>query len=146
MSYQEEIMALAKNGIVTAEAVVEFAKDPSTALHQRFEWDDTKAAFAHRLQTARHLIVTVQIVPRKSAEPIQAFVSLNRDRVQPNGGYRLMTSVIRNKKLYSEFLAQARAEYLLFKRKYETISELEKLFEVGDEVFKAKTTKQLQTA
>jgi hypothetical protein len=48
-------------GRLMADAVVDAARDPSSALHPCFEWDDTAAAHEHRLDQARRLIVSVKL-------------------------------------------------------------------------------------
>lgn len=48
-------------GRLTPELVVEAARDPASPLHSHFEWDDPKAAAAHRLDQARTLIRSVKI-------------------------------------------------------------------------------------
>jgi hypothetical protein len=47
---------------VTPEAVVDDARDPTSPLHDLFEWDDAVAAHNFRLQVARRIIRTVRIV------------------------------------------------------------------------------------
>lgn len=58
--------ALAKleedGGTLTPQAVVEAAKNPSHALHEYFEWDDSSAAHAWRVEQARVLIRSVKLV------------------------------------------------------------------------------------
>lgn len=49
-------------GNVRPVDVIEAARDPKSALHKDFEWDDTKAAHKHRLETARKLIREVKLV------------------------------------------------------------------------------------
>jgi hypothetical protein len=57
------IMAIAETnkGTITPEQVVEAARDPRSALHHHFTWDNDAAAHAHRLNEARALIRTVKI-------------------------------------------------------------------------------------
>ena len=52
-----------RNGRLTPEAVVEAARSPNSPLHDRFEWDNSKAGDCWRLEQARRLIryVTVEI-------------------------------------------------------------------------------------
>lgn len=65
--------ALAATGPVTPSRLVAAAKNRSHPLHDRFEWDDAKAAHEHRLATARHIInVTVLHIPDKP--PIRMYV------------------------------------------------------------------------
>jgi hypothetical protein len=50
------------HGALTASAVVEEARDEESPLHESFEWDDSKAAEAHRLFQARDLIRRVEFI------------------------------------------------------------------------------------
>lgn len=50
-----------KTGRLTPDAVVAHAKDEDSPLHECFEWDDSKAAHAHRLDQARSLITSVKV-------------------------------------------------------------------------------------
>lgn len=52
---------LARDGRITAEAVVEDARDEASPLHAEFEWDDSKASHQWRIRQARALIVSVRI-------------------------------------------------------------------------------------
>lgn len=49
-------------GYLTASAVVEAARDPSSPLHGEFEWDDSEAAVRYRLYQARTLIRRVRLL------------------------------------------------------------------------------------
>lgn len=55
---------------LTAEAVVQEAKKPSSPLHPLFEWDDGKAAEQWRLHRARNLIRAVRVIKVDGAEEI----------------------------------------------------------------------------
>lgn len=55
-------MADKNDGRITPEEVVAAAEDPSSPLHAEFLWDDTAAAKQHRLNQARALIRSVQVV------------------------------------------------------------------------------------
>jgi hypothetical protein len=61
---QEAIGAIAQanDGVVTPYAVVEAAKNPKHILHECFDWDDTSAAYKYRLDTARHLIASIEVL------------------------------------------------------------------------------------
>lgn len=48
------------DGVLTPTVVVEDASNPESILHDQFEWDDAKAAHAHRLDQARVLIRSVR--------------------------------------------------------------------------------------
>lgn len=50
------------DGKITPQTVLEDAQDPASPLHEHFEWDDTKAAQAYRIDQARELIRSVRLV------------------------------------------------------------------------------------
>lgn len=52
---------LADQGEVAATTIVEAAQSTNSPLHAYFEWDNQKAAQAHRLETARQMITTVRV-------------------------------------------------------------------------------------
>lgn len=56
-----EHIAKANGGRVTPEAVLSEAANPKSPLHDQFEWDDSKAAQAYRLDQARELIRSVRV-------------------------------------------------------------------------------------
>ena len=57
---QERLEALEQGGKLTAAAVVEDARDPSSPLHVLFPWDDERAAYEWRLEVARRVIRQVE--------------------------------------------------------------------------------------
>lgn len=64
--------------IIEPEAIVRFARDPSTALHGEFEWDDTKAGHQHRLWQARQLLrVYIKMIDAGDGEvPVRMFYNI----------------------------------------------------------------------
>lgn len=55
------IAALETDGRITPDVVLDAARDPASALHDQFEWDDSVAAHKHRLGQARQLIRNVEV-------------------------------------------------------------------------------------
>lgn len=119
-------LAVECDGILTAEAVVEAAKDEASALHSQFEWDDSAAAENYRLWQARRLlnVVVEYIGPVDSPLKTRVFVSLTTDRNQKNGGYRQTVAVLSDRDQRRQLLADALDEMERFQRKYETLQEL----------------------
>lgn len=92
----EVIRSENENGELVAEDVVEFAKNPNTALHKKFNWDDTKAAHLYRLQQARGIIrVVVNVTKSDTGQRVvvPAFVSLSDNR-RDGKGYQVRAVVI----------------------------------------------------
>src|SRR5690242_16043731 len=89
-----ELAELEKNGVILPVDVVDYAKQPHTALHGCFTWDDSEAAHQWRLEQARALIRCYVIVDGSTnVAPVRAFVSLSTDR-KNDGGYRKLTEVL----------------------------------------------------
>lgn len=135
MSYLNELELIRnKNGgILRPEDVVEFAKNPKTALHKKFTWDNDKAAHEYRLWQARELIrVSVNILPQNN-KPFRAYVSLVDDRKNPGGGYRALVDVMADGELREKLLEQAIKDMRGFQKKYKALKELASVFSVMDE-------------
>lgn len=126
MNYREELERIrtANSGVLRAADVVAFARNPDTALHGRFEWDDTEAARQYRLWQARELIrVVVQTHPADDA-PTRVYVSLADDRDKDGGGYRALDEVMRSKAMRAALLEQARVDMVRFEAKYNHLCEV----------------------
>lgn len=132
-----EALAEANNGLLKPEAVVEFAKDPGTALHSKFEWDDTEAAKAYRVWQARQIIkVMVTVLPNENETPYQVFVSLKDDRCN-GGGYRPLVEVMTDETMRRQLLTQAHNDFKLWQKKYNQLKELAPVFAQMDLVMDA---------
>ena len=129
MTYREEFERIARkhNGILRPADVVDEARNPDSILHRAFEWDDTVAAEAYRIQQAKELIRVQVVVIENRQEPVRAFVSLSRDRLT-DGGYRITADVLNDRDLYREMLLDAADELRSFQRKYNRITELSEVF------------------
>lgn len=137
---EEELRHIeARDGKITAEAVVEFAKDENTALHSHFEWDDTEAAHQYRLSQARNFIATrVTIIPRKDSEIVtRAYVHI-QDR--DGDGYVSLNTVLSDEEKTKQMLSMAYRDVRIFQKKYSALSEiaeLKGLFKAIDEITKS---------
>jgi len=126
MDYREELELIRSenDGILRPADVVEYARDPQTALHERFEWNDTKAAEQYRLWQARELIrVVVKTEPTKN-DATRVYVSLTDDRRNDGGGYRTLDDVMRSHTMRQALLKQAYADMVRFETTYRQLSEL----------------------
>lgn len=124
------------NGSVTPEQVVAFARDPETALHGVFEWDDTEAAARYRVnQAQQYLRVAVRLIERPNEEPVRvrAFVSLPSDRGA--NGYRRTEDVMADPTRRAEILALAEREFRFYRKRFQHLKELSVVFEAADEAF-----------
>lgn len=132
---RQELDALrGRKKLLLAEHVVAFAEDENTALHSRFEWDDTEAAQQYRLWQARTVIRVSVVVLKSNTAPVRAYVSMLDDRAQEGGGYRLMADVMNNPNLREKLLQEALAELQRFQAKYDALVELAPVFEAAEKV------------
>lgn len=120
-------------GKLRPEAVVQFASNPRTALHSRFEWDDTEAGKAYRIWQARQIISIAVRVIHEDKPAYRAYVSLSSDR-QTGGGYRSLDVVMRNPTMYAEMLDDALEELKRLKQKYGRLQELELVWRAAKRV------------
>jgi hypothetical protein len=127
-------IAKANGGLLNPPDIVEYARNPRTELHKRFEWDNTKAAEEYRLWQAREVIrVIVSVVDINGKNhTVKAFVSLPEDR--GGGGYRAIVDVMKMEYLRLSMLEEAKSEMRRFREKYAALSELAKVFEEMDRV------------
>ena len=79
-----------KNGRLHPSVVVQDAKSLLSPLHDWFEWNDQKAAKKHRLNQARELIRSIDIVELSSKKRHRAFVQVEKI------GYRYTPEIIDN--------------------------------------------------
>jgi len=144
ISELEQIRELS-GGILYPKSVVDFARDESTELHSKFEWDDSEAAESYRIWQARKVIkALVTIIPRVN-DPIQVqtYVSMKSDRYaideetdNYSGGYRSIIEVMTTPTLRKTLLEEAIEEHDVWERKYQSIIELVDIFNA------ARTVKQ----
>ena len=116
----------ANNGVILPEQVVRRAKNPASALHSAFDWNDTDAARKYRLEQARQLIRVVVEFSPQTGENVRAYVSVLSDRV--SGGYRHLPTMMKTEKGRGSILETALAELEAFQQKYSTLQELAAVF------------------
>ena len=128
---EQELESLRRpDGTIKPEDVVEYAKDPSTKLHSRFEWDDSKAGAAYRLWQAREVIrVVVRVIDGTELPPTRVYVSLPSDRERDGGGYRAVVDVLSHPRRRQELLSLALAEAEAWQLKYRNLVELDEVFQ-----------------
>lgn len=105
----------AHGGTLTAEAVVEAARNPASVLHPLRCWcwdNDEEAARRYRLAVARRLIRVVCVLPdeSRSPRPVPVYAHVRTDEAR---GYRPVTLVsacpAESASAIDEFLVQIRA-------------------------------------
>lgn len=127
-------IAAANEGVLQPAAVVESARPKTSPLHSRFDWDDSVAAYKHRLWQARKLIaITLTVVDSSDGRTDKMWVSLTSDRRQ-DGGYRSIVTVLEDSDMREQLLADALADLEIFREKYGKLKELAGVFEAARKV------------
>lgn len=118
-------------GLLRPIDIIAWAKaHPKSALHTRFEWDNTKAAHEYRLEQARR-IIRVQVTTIASVDT-RMFVSVKEQRKLPEGGYHSIEDALDDPDLYQQLLQEARLELNRLRRKYRRLEELQSVWEAID--------------
>lgn len=116
-----------KHGFLTKELVLEVATDPTHPLHSHFNWDDTSAAHAHRLQQSSNLIRRCKIIYDydEDATPkmVRAFVARPATLEQPKMVYDRIAKVIEDPVALKVLVNQFKRDWIIFKRRYEHLAE-----------------------
>ncbi len=130
-----------QGGQLTAEAVVKHATDPDSVLHNAFEWDDSAAANAHRLEQARYILRSIVVVVRhaESAGPVRAFVIV---KIDEDRFYQPIEVVMRTPDLREQLLKRAIAEAEAWQSRYEQFKELSDVFSAIAKAKKAARNKK----
>lgn len=112
---------------LTAKSLLDANRPKEAPLHGEFEWDDSKAAEQYREQQARHIINCLCVKPEKSdQEPVRAFFTIS----QPS--YESISVILQSAEKHSSLLDLALKELNAFKAKYNTLTQLEPVFEAID--------------
>lgn len=112
-------------GELTAEIVVEVARDETHPLHQRFEWDNAAAGEQWRKQQAADLIRSVKVVYKEATETEEARTVRAFHAVRgPKGhAYQPADKVAEDPLTRRMVLADMEREWQTLKRRYERFAE-----------------------
>lgn len=137
-AYNELEKIRKREGNITPRSVVEQAKKRNSALHRHFEWDDAKAADLHRLEQARKVLRSIEIIhieapnaPAKAYSIVTAPTAGKEEK--PKRVYTSTKEALQDPIQRDEILAQAIREAISYRRKYAALQELSKVFSAMDE-------------
>ncbi len=104
--------------------VVQASVAEDAPLHPAFEWNDDKAAAAHRISQARHLIGCITVINQTQPEqaPIRAFVSVTDDEGEHQ--YTTVAYAMSQQTLREQVLRAAERDMQAFERKYHSFMDL----------------------
>jgi len=121
-------------GDLTAELVVEAARDPKSPIHdQIFDCLDEEAAERYRLWQANSMIRCFRVTYAEAEDtPVRGYVVVTRDGRR--GNYRATNEALRHESYRDNVLQQALAELQSFRRKYADLKELSVVLNAVEEV------------
>ena len=116
---------------VTAENVVELARNPDSVLHDDFEWDDTIAGEEWRKHQARvmicNLVVEIEEAEEKEPEILRLYYTTDDTKE-----YKPLNVYIEKEDEYKKLLSMAKKELDSFRKKYRILKELKEIFALID--------------
>ena len=117
---------------ITPENVLDLARDEKTELHKCFEFDDTIAGEKYRLIQARDIIrhfVIKYTSDEGEEQRLRTFqITTVTNRYEPT------RVIMKNPDEYAALLSRAKEELRNVKRRYQTLTELEEVFEAIDKL------------
>lgn len=128
-----------KGGKCSADDVVDAAKAKNHVLHNIFEWDDSKAAAAHRRRQAQDLMRALEVtyVDRPS-EPTRAYevvqkqpASLKQDA--PRTLYSTYEEAVKDPVSREALIKEAIGSLMSWRRRFALLNEFDKVLGVIDE-------------
>jgi len=134
----KEALRIKKEKGLTAETIVEEAKNKKSCLHDLFVWDDTKAAHQWRLQQARVFINEIKILV--DSKEYYAFenisINVNEDSQETMREYKSKTEIMNNEEWRKQIANSAYAQLIYWKNKYEqyNFAEFESVMKAIDSV------------
>lgn len=135
--YSELESIRSRDGNITPEAVVVEAYSPESAMHSEFEWDDSEAAKQYRLDQARSLIRSIEVVyaeaPERQVRAYTVVTSHAHDSTESRKVYTDTKEALEDPVTRAEILSNAIRDALAFRRKYADLQELAKIVEAFDE-------------
>ena len=105
-----------------------------------FEWNDSKAANAHRLAQARHLInhIEVQVYREEELDTQPAYLSVvvtpATEETKEERSYVPLEDALTNEEYRSQVVASALKEIKYWKNRYKDIKEFTEIFEAIEKV------------
>ena len=131
----EELEALGAGKLktVTAETVVKAARSKSSAMHDIFEWNNTKAAAQYRLEQGRSLLRSVKVTITPSGGEsfrVRALIT----HPDESGDYVATVVALSDDDLRAQLVARALRELATWRQRYTHLAELAVVFQAMDEL------------
>lgn len=115
----------ANGGNITAEILLDAARDESSPIHAAFEWDNRKAAHEYRKHQAHVMLcsITYTLDEKPDVGEVRAFVNVHDD----GSVYTNMRRAMSQPDLRAQILGKAKSEALSWRQRYGQLQELAKI-------------------
>ena len=125
------------DGDITPQAVVAKAKAKRSAMHRHFEWNDESAGYRYRLEQARKLVRSIEIIhveaPKVPAKAYSVVTRPARSENKPRKVYQSTEEALQDPVQRDEILGNAIRDAISYRRKYAALQELSQVFRAFDE-------------
>lgn len=115
-------------GQVTPQELLNHARESNNPLHDGFEWDDGKAAEAHRIEQAGHilrcLVVSVKVTEESEPAAVRAFVNVIKAERR---GYVSLAHAMSDAEMRAQVVSRAWQELMQWRTKYGEYKELARI-------------------
>lgn len=119
-------------GTVDLNKLVTNSKPKDAPLHNAFSWNDKEAAHKFRVQEARYIVRSIEVVDQEVSEPYRAYESVEvevvsedqEDTQKVEHVYRSTKEVMSTQAGRDMLLQKAIRDMYTFKKKYAVLSEL----------------------
>lgn len=126
-----------KEGSVTKQNFLDFARPEGAITHPLFEWDDTIAAEKYRLRQSGKCLSALKVKFVMSEEPnkepvvVRAYMNVNSD--QAKGVYKNVVEALSVPVYKESVLTRAKREMITFCEKYKLVEELSEVIDALEE-------------
>lgn len=121
---------LTDEGRGTAPELVAEARRATSPIHHCFEWDDAKAADAHRIEQAKHYWKAIEIVIQLDDSTERRQRAFHPVFVDGARRYESIGTIAQTDSLLNQLVAQAKKDLVAFKHRYQTLRDTSELAEV----------------
>lgn len=139
IAYREiERIRKENNGEVNISQIVTDSSLKDAPLHNEFEWSDKKAGHLYRMQQARYIVRSIEVIHnenpniRTRAYEIAVKQSSDGDK-KSHRAYTSIDEILADPIMRDELLMQAIKDALAFRRRYHALSELSIIFSAMDQ-------------
>lgn len=124
----DEILRIAVESGLTAERILDHARDINSPLHSLFDWDDSSAAQKYRLHQARIVINEIKVVIEEVEYPAFENVKVAISEGETERLYKPRPDILKIEDYRRQMIRKALGQMTYWKKQYESYSELQPIF------------------